>query len=410
MQIHELNSLSRNPQADDVFAIDTGTDTAKIDYDTLAKAIIRNGGTITGTLVLSKTQDASGTADNGPALVVGGTRTTQHLELDGNEIMAKSDGTSVGTLNVNIDGGNVVIGKQGDTNYNVDIKSTQESTSRTTGALVVRGGVGVNGKISTTDLQVNNGLKIMNETTASTDVSRSIMVGKVNTSTGTSGNYTYTVYPGEWGRITVRFRHKAVNNSTSNTTWAQSRMYFKIWSAPDSQGTRLDYGETYYLPICEAGLTEDKTYDILTSKSPVTVAQGGTGSSSASGARTNLSVYSKTETDSAIQQSTANKAFGGYIDESTWSALWTNCLSKITQSQIGFVGIFSDNAASVLSNGKITSLIGATIYRSGSDSIRTFRVMAMSSNGQYQYSWQITSATSSSRTTGTVYRFTGTAL
>ena len=43
---------------------------------------------------------------------------------------------------------------------------------------------------------------------------------------------------------------------------------------------------------------------------PVTVAHGGTGSSSASGARTNLSVYSKSETDSAIQQSTAEALNG----------------------------------------------------------------------------------------------------
>lgn len=107
---------------------------------------------------------------------------------------------------------------------------------------------------------------------------------------------------------------------------------------------------------------------------------------------------------------TRSMTTGGYIDASTWSALWTNCLSKITLSQIGFVGIFSDSAASVLSNGKVTSLVSATIWRGGSDSNRSFRVMAMSSNGQYQYSWQITGATSSTRTTGTVYRFTGTAL
>ena len=40
IQIHELNALSRAPQTGDVLAIDTGTDTAKIDYNALSTAII----------------------------------------------------------------------------------------------------------------------------------------------------------------------------------------------------------------------------------------------------------------------------------------------------------------------------------------------------------------------------------
>lgn len=39
-QISDLNALGRAPQTGDVFAIDTGTDTAKIDYNALATAII----------------------------------------------------------------------------------------------------------------------------------------------------------------------------------------------------------------------------------------------------------------------------------------------------------------------------------------------------------------------------------
>ena len=66
--------------------------------------------TISGTLILSKTTDASGTAYNSPALVVGGTSTQHHLEFDANEIMAKSDGTTPSTLTLNRDGGNVYIG------------------------------------------------------------------------------------------------------------------------------------------------------------------------------------------------------------------------------------------------------------------------------------------------------------
>ena len=66
-----------------------------------------------GTVTLNKTADASGTADNGPALIVGGTRTTAHMEMDSNEILAKSDGTTPAILNLNTNGGLVVVGSGG---------------------------------------------------------------------------------------------------------------------------------------------------------------------------------------------------------------------------------------------------------------------------------------------------------
>ena len=59
------------------------------------------GGEVTGTLVLSKTQDASGTADNGPALVIGGTRSQAHIEIDSNEVIAKENGSSAAVLWLN---------------------------------------------------------------------------------------------------------------------------------------------------------------------------------------------------------------------------------------------------------------------------------------------------------------------
>lgn len=71
---------------------------------------------ITSTLVLSKTTDASGTENKSPALIVGGTATTAHIEIDSNEIMAKSNGTTPTGLTLNNDGGNVYIGNGGSGN------------------------------------------------------------------------------------------------------------------------------------------------------------------------------------------------------------------------------------------------------------------------------------------------------
>lgn len=54
--------------------------------------------------------------------------------------------------------------------------------------------------------------------------------------------------------------------------------------------TDTTFSESYQLPRPAYGLTEAKTYEFLTSKSPVTVEQGGTGANSAANARANLGI------------------------------------------------------------------------------------------------------------------------
>lgn len=76
----------------------------------LAGYLLKTGGTITGPLILSRAVDASGKADNRPALVVGGMPTAPHLEFDGNEVMAKADATTPADLTINGDGGDVAFG------------------------------------------------------------------------------------------------------------------------------------------------------------------------------------------------------------------------------------------------------------------------------------------------------------
>lgn len=64
---------------------------------------------IKGTLILSKAQDLAGAANNGPALIVGGAKNAAHIEIDPNEIQAKSNGTTTAALYLNNDGGEVYI-------------------------------------------------------------------------------------------------------------------------------------------------------------------------------------------------------------------------------------------------------------------------------------------------------------
>ena len=63
-----------------------------------------------------------------------------------------------------------------------------------------------------------------------------------------------------------------------------------------SKETGSSYGEYYTFPTVTEGLTESKYYSVLTTKKPVSVAQGGTGATSASAARTALGVSTKAET------------------------------------------------------------------------------------------------------------------
>lgn len=65
-----------------------------------------------GTLDLTNTLDASGSENKAVALRIGAV-SAQHLAFDGNEIMAKSDGSSPSTLYLNNDGGLVSIGNDG---------------------------------------------------------------------------------------------------------------------------------------------------------------------------------------------------------------------------------------------------------------------------------------------------------
>ena len=99
--------------------------------------------------------DLSGTANNKPALVVGGKETDPHIEMDADEIQGKTNGTTVGPISINKDGGIVNIGKYDSTNtvYPISIPADGSAVNinkptNITGNTTVTGDLTVTGTIT----------------------------------------------------------------------------------------------------------------------------------------------------------------------------------------------------------------------------------------------------------------------
>lgn len=87
--------------------------------------------TFTDTVVLAKANDLGGGYYDWPALVVGGLPSAPHIEIDSNEIHAKSNTTTVADLYINWDGGQVHVGPGGLAVNGVSQANTFKSTVAT---------------------------------------------------------------------------------------------------------------------------------------------------------------------------------------------------------------------------------------------------------------------------------------
>lgn len=84
--------------------------------------------------------------------------------------------------------------------------------------------------------------------------------------------------------------------SSSATDYNLGAFYFTQYSYTDGTYNRIEYYDRYHLPVVAAGKTTNNDYQILTTKSTITVAQGGTGVTSKAKIAAGL-LYNVTETN-----------------------------------------------------------------------------------------------------------------
>ena len=105
-------------------------------------------------------------------------------------------------------------------------------------------------------------------------------------------------------------------NAGSTTNITYNKMYFRLYSPTASSGstTYTEHYEQFELPSTNVGRTNDAGYAILTSKSAVTIAQGGTGSTTRLGALEALTSEAVGTSTEFFLTITRNWTKGGYCN------------------------------------------------------------------------------------------------
>ena len=173
-------------------------------------------------------------------------------------------------------------------NGHTEITTNIASTSTTTGSLTVAGGLGVAGDIWATNEHLTTNLFVepgghLTIRSNGADPWPFMSFGAVADSTHYYPTKASDVWCAVYGQPTYY--------DPDRPGYVQTQMFFREYSGSSTDGTRTDYHETYLLPISNANRTTNDYYDILTTKSPVTITQGGTGATTRSVARTNLGFY-----------------------------------------------------------------------------------------------------------------------
>lgn len=187
--------------------------------------IFNDSVTLNETLILAKNpQDAAGNAVGTPGLIIGNP-TGQHIAIDDNEIIAKSDADSSSTLYLNTDGGtvnsggNLVPNSTGSRTLGSSslywktlyVGDGTGSSSSSTGSIIVNGGIGTSGASYIGGALVSNGAFTANNTA----LIKGAITGQstiTTTGTGQVGN-TFTIKNASGGNATLIF------DRASNANW-----------------------------------------------------------------------------------------------------------------------------------------------------------------------------------------------
>lgn len=140
-------------------------------------------------------------------------------------------------------------------------------------------------------------------------------------------------------------------DSGSTTAETKNQFYFRTYSPTSSDAnntTYTSYYDTYSLPAVGIGKTANNTYSILTSKSAVTVAQGGTGATTFTSGNALIGAG----TDAITTRAITNMTSKAHITYNT-NLMTTNTLAY-------WNGAYSSGNAS-----NLTYYTGGTIYGSG---------------------------------------------
>ena len=240
-------------------------------------------------LRLTNTQDADVGSDNGTALIIG-PRTGTHLTIDNNEIIAKSNGTTGGTLSLNLgDGGLVQIGAGG-LKVNGDISVTDTISSTSTLYINSANNTSIifsNGSTEAGRFNPSGCFNIDSNQTSDTYglyVNKASMFkknayfqGNIWANNGTiGGSVVFLPTRSTDGKATGVIQYYACN-STSATAYNLGSFYFSCYSYAKNTYNRVEYYDRYCFPAVDADKTKNDDYVILTTKNTITVEQGGTG-------------------------------------------------------------------------------------------------------------------------------------